>query len=81
VRSRTGQPEFIPILIKAGVNPDEFNRTVTPLIAAIQLDPKTRKPEIAQAYVKALIENKADVNLRDKKDKWTPLQMGQETGR
>jgi ankyrin repeat protein len=75
-----GNPEFIPILIKAGVNPDEFNRTVTPLIAAIQLDPKVRKPEIARAYVKALIENKADVNLRDKKEKLTPLKWAKKRG-
>lgn len=73
-------PEFIPILVKAGVNPNEFNRTVTPLIAAIQLDPKIRKPEIARAYVKALIENKADVNLRDKKEKLTPLQWAKRRG-
>ena len=73
-------PEFIPILIKAGVNPDEFNRTVTPLIAAIQLDPKIRKPEIARAYVKALIDHKADVNLRDKKEKRTPLQWAKKRG-
>jgi len=73
-------PEFIPILIKAGVNPDEFNRTVTPLIAALQLDPKVRKPEIVRAYVKALIENKADVNLRDKKEKMTPLQWARKRG-
>jgi ankyrin repeat protein len=73
-------PAFIPILIKAGVNPDEFNRTVTPLIAAIQLDPKIRKPEVARAYVKALIENKADVNLRDKKEKLTPLQWAKKRG-
>lgn len=73
-------PEFIPILIKAGVNPDEFNRTVTPLIAAIQLDPKTRKAEVARAYVKALIENHADVNLRDKKDKMSPLQWARKRG-
>jgi len=75
-----GNPEFIPILIKAGVDPNEFNRTVTPLIAAIQLDPKVRKPEIARAYVKALIENKADVNLRDKKEKRTPLQWAKKRG-
>lgn len=73
-------PEFIPILIKAGVNPDEFNRTVTPLIAAIQLDPKIRKPAIARAYVKALIENKANVNLKDKKEKMSPLQWAKKRG-
>jgi ankyrin repeat protein len=73
-------PEFIPILIKAGVNPNEFNRTVTPLIAALQLDPKIRKPEIVRAYVKALIENKADVNLKDKKEKMSPLQWAKKRG-
>ena len=72
--------EFIPILIKAGVSPDEFKQNVTPLIAAIQLDPKVRKPEIARSYVKALIENKADVNLKDKKEKKTPLQWAKKRG-
>jgi ankyrin repeat protein len=75
-----GNPEFIPILIKAGVDPNEFNRTVTPLIASLQLDPKVRKAEIVRAYVKALIENKADVNLRDKKEKMTPLQWARRRG-
>jgi cytohesin len=65
--------EFIPILIKAGVDPNEIKGNVTPLIAAMQLDPKIRKPEITRSYVKALIENKADVNLPDKKEKLTPL--------
>jgi ankyrin repeat protein len=72
--------EFIPILIKAGVSPDEFKQNVTPLIAAIQLDPKIRKPEVARSYVKALIENKADVNLKDKKEKKTPLQWAKVRG-
>jgi ankyrin repeat protein len=75
-----GNPEFIPILIKAGVNPNESKSGVTPLIAAIQLDPKIRKPEIARAYVRALIENKADVNLRDKKEKQSPLQWAKKRG-
>ncbi len=74
--------EFIPIIIKAGVSPDEFgsDKKVTPLIAAIQLNPKVRKPEVARAYVKALIENKADVNLKDKKEKMTPLQWAKKRG-
>jgi ankyrin repeat protein len=73
--------EFIPIVIKAGVSPDEFGSgKVTPLIAAIQLNPKVRKPEIARSYVKALIENKADVNLKDKKEKLTPLQWAKKRG-
>jgi hypothetical protein len=73
--------EFIPIIIKAGVSPDEIGseRKVTPLIAAIQLDPN-RKPEVARSYVKALIENKADVNLKDKKEKMTPLQWAKKRG-
>ena len=75
-----GSAEMIPIIIKAGVSPDEFKGTVTPLIAAIQLDPKVRRPEIARAYVKALIENKADVNLKDKKKKMSPLQWAKKRG-
>lgn len=75
-----GSAEMIPIIIKAGVSPDEFKGTVTPLIAAIQLDPKVRRPEIARAYVKALIENKADVNLKDKKEKMSPLQWAKRRG-
>ena len=75
-----GSAELIPIIIKAGVSPDEFKGTVTPLIAAIQLDPKVRRPEIARAYVKALIENKADVNLKDKKEKMSPLQWAKKRG-
>jgi ankyrin repeat protein len=72
--------EFIPILIEAGINPDEYKGNVTALIAALQLDPKVRKPEITHAYVKALIENKADVNLPDKKEKMTPLQWAKKRG-
>jgi ankyrin repeat protein len=72
--------EFIPILIKAGISPDEFKESVTPLIAALQLNPKVRKPEVTRSYVKALIENKADVNLRDKKEKMTPLQWAKKRG-
>jgi uncharacterized protein len=75
-----GSAEMIPIIIKAGVSPDEFKGTLTPLIAAIQLDPKVRRPEIARAYVKALIENKADVNLKDKKEKMSPLQWAKRRG-
>jgi ankyrin repeat protein len=72
--------EFIPILIEAGIKPDEFKGNVTPLIAALQLDPKVRKPQVIQSYVKALIENKADVNLPDKKEKMTPLQWAKKRG-
>ena len=70
---------MIPILIKAGANPDVFKGNVTPLIASIQLDPKVRKPEIPQSYVKALIESKVDVNLKDKKGV-SPLQWAQKRG-
>jgi ankyrin repeat protein len=73
-------PEFIPILIKAGIDPNEFKGAVTPLIASLQLDPKVRKPEVIRAYVKALIENKADVNLPDKKGKLSPLQWAKKSG-
>ncbi len=73
-------PEFIPILIKAGINPDEFKGPVTALIAALQLDPKVRKPEVTRSYVKALIENKADINLPDKREKLTPLQWAKKRG-
>ena len=72
--------EFIPILVQAGINPNVFKGNVTALIAALQLDPKVRKPEVVRSYVKALIENKADVNLRDKKDKLTPLQWAKKRG-
>jgi ankyrin repeat protein len=72
--------EFISILIQAGINPNEFKGAVPPLIAALQLDPKVRKPEVTRSYVKALIENKADVNLRDKKEKMTPLQWAAKRG-
>lgn len=73
--------EFIPILIKAGIDPNEFKGPVTPLIASLQLDPKVRKPEVVRAYVKALIENRADVNLRDKgKDKLSPLGWAKKRG-
>ena len=71
---------FIPILVQAGINPDGFKGNVTALIAALQLDPKVRKPEVVRSYVKALIENKADVNLRDKKEKLTPLQWATKRG-
>ncbi len=72
--------EFIPILVQAGISPDEFKDGFTPLIAALRLDPKVRKPEVTRSYVKALIENKADVNLRDKKEKMTPLQWARKRG-
>ena len=75
-----GSAEFIPIMVRAGADPNAFKGTVTPLIAAIQLDPKVRRPEIARSYVKALTENKADVNLRDKREKMSPLQWAKKRG-
>ncbi|MBS0262902.1 MAG: ankyrin repeat domain-containing protein [Planctomycetes bacterium] len=74
-----GAAEMIPILIKAGADPNAFKGPVTPLIAAIQLDPKVRKPEIARSYVKALLANQANVNLKDKKGK-SPLAWARQRG-
>lgn len=74
-----GSSELIPILIDAGASPDAFQGNVTPLIAAIQLNPAVRTPEIARAYVKALIDNKADVNLKDKTGK-TPFDWAKQRG-
>jgi uncharacterized protein len=71
--------ELIPIFVKAGANPDVYQGAETPLIAAIKLNPKVRKPEIARSYVKALIECKADVNLKDKKG-MGPLQWANKRG-
>lgn len=72
--------EFIAIMVTAGADPNAFKGAVTPLIAAIQLNPQTRKPEVARGYVKALIDNKADVNLRDKRDKLSPLAWAKRRG-
>ena len=71
---------FIPILVQAGISPDEFKEGITPMIGALRLDPKVRKPEVTRSYVQALIDCKADVNLRDKKEKLTPLQWAQKRG-
>ncbi len=70
--------EMIPILTKAGSNPNVHKARVTPLIASIILEkPAGRGKE----YVKALIESKADVNLRDTgKEKMTPLQWARKKG-
>lgn len=73
-------PEFIPILIEAGVDPDEYKGPATALIAALQLDPKIRKPEVTRAYVRALIAGGADVNLPDKKERLLPLQWAKKRG-
>ena len=76
-----GSPEMIPVIIKAGCSPDVFQGDVTPLIRAIQYDPKGQRKELVRAYVKALIETKADVNLRDKgKEKMSPLQWAKQRG-
>jgi ankyrin repeat protein len=72
--------EFIPVIIKAGANPNAYNGATTALISALKLNPKVRKPEVARSYVKALIENKADVNLKDKREKKSPLQWAKQRG-
>ena len=44
--------ELIPIFVKAGARPDDANEgAVTPLIAAIKLDPKVRKPEVSRGLM------------------------------
>jgi uncharacterized protein len=72
-----GPPELIPILVKAGADPNLHfkSKQVTPLIAAIQ----AKKAELRLAYVKVLIENKADVNFKDKKG-MSPLQWAKKGG-
>jgi uncharacterized protein len=72
-----GPPELIPILVEAGANPNLVfkQKAVTPLIAAIQ----AKKPEFRLGYVKTLIENKADVNFKDKKGV-SPLQWAKKIG-
>ena len=72
-----GPAELIPILIKAGANPNLQHEKLltTPLIEAIKQDGinAKRRPERCLAYVRALIENGADVNLKDNKG-MSPLQ-------
>jgi len=72
-----GPPELIPILVEAGANPNLIfkQKQVTPLIAAIQ----AKHPEFRHGYVKTLIENKADVNFKDKRGV-TPLQWAKKIG-
>jgi ankyrin repeat protein len=72
-----GPPELIPILVAAGANPNMHfkSKEATPLIAAI----KAKNPELRAAYVKALIENKADVNFKDKKG-MSPLEWAKKVG-
>ena len=72
-----GPPELIPILVEAGANPNLIfkQKQATPLIAAIQ----AKKPEFRHGYIKALIENKADVNFKDKRGV-SPLQWAKKVG-
>jgi ankyrin repeat protein len=72
-----GPPELIPILVEAGANPNLIfrDKQATPLIAAIQ----AKKPELRLAYVKAFIENEADVNFKDKRGV-SPLQWAKKGG-
>ncbi|MCE0498547.1 MAG: ankyrin repeat domain-containing protein [Methylacidiphilales bacterium] len=60
-----GPPELMPILVAAGTNHNLIfkSKGATPLITAIQ----AKNPELRYGYVKALIDNKADVNCKDKK--------------
>ena len=70
--------DMIPILVKAGANPNVHKERVTPLIASIILEKPAGR---GKDYVKALIESKADVNLRDtRKEKTTPLQWAKKKG-
>jgi ankyrin repeat protein len=72
-----GPPELIPILVKAGADPNlNFKQKQTNALgAAIQ----AKKPELRLAYVKALIENKADVNFKDRKG-MSPLSWAKKVG-
>jgi ankyrin repeat protein len=67
-----GAPEMIPILVKAGADPNKkyLYLESTPLILAIE---KERKGFDNAVYVQALIDNGADVNLPDSKGV-TPLE-------
>jgi len=67
-----GAPEMIPLLVKAGADPNKKYRyeRSTPLILAIE---KVRKGFANAVYVKLLIENGADVNLQNDKGV-SPLQ-------
>jgi ankyrin repeat protein len=67
-----GTPEMIPILVKAGADPNKkyIYLKSTPLILAIENE---RKGFDHAVYVKALIDNGADANLRNEKGV-TPLE-------
>ena len=73
-----GDPAMIPLLVKAGANPNKkyIYLKSTPLILAIE---KERKGFDNAVYVKALIENGADVNLKNDKGV-TPLQAACKKG-
>jgi ankyrin repeat protein len=67
-----GDPEMIPTLVKAGADPNKkyLYLKSTPLILAVE---QRRKGFDNAAYVKALIENGADVNRKSEKGV-SPLQ-------
>jgi ankyrin repeat protein len=67
-----GAPEMIPLLVKAGADPNKkyLYLKSTPLILAIENE---RKGFDHAVYVKVLIDNGADVNLRNDKGV-SPLQ-------
>jgi ankyrin repeat protein len=73
-----GSVEMIPILVKAGADPNKkyLISKSTPLILAIEQE---RKGFDHAAYVKALIENGADVNLKNDKGV-SPLQAAKARG-
>jgi ankyrin repeat protein len=73
-----GSVEMIPILVKAGADPNKkyVISKSTPLILAIEQE---RKGFDHAAYVKALIENGADVNLKNDKGV-SPLQAAKAKG-
>jgi ankyrin repeat protein len=67
-----GSPEMIPLLVKAGADPNKkyLYLKSTPLILAIENE---RKGFNNAVYIKALIDNGADVNLKSDKGV-SPLQ-------
>jgi ankyrin repeat protein len=73
-----GDPAMISLLVKAGASPNKKYLYLkdTPLILAIE---KERKGFDNAVYVKALIENGADVNLRNDKEV-SPLQAARKKG-
>jgi hypothetical protein len=73
-----GSPEMIGVLVKAGADPNQpyLIDKSTPLIEAIL---KQRPGYDNAKYVKALLENKADVNRKDPQGR-TPLQVAKTKG-